>query len=82
LKEIKLRIISSIPLQIDNLAANLNIDKLILHFHGGGFALFNSFSYQNVTTRWANELKGVPIFSVDYRLAPEHKFPAAIDDCY
>ena len=42
---------------------------LIIHVHGGGFVSMSSGSHQTYTRLWANEI-GVPIFSIDYRLAP------------
>ncbi len=57
------------------------IDKMIIHFHGGGFVAFSSRLLQNITRYFANEI-GVPIFSVDYRLAPENPFPDAVNDCF
>jgi hormone-sensitive lipase len=56
-------------------------NALVLHVHGGGFVSMSSGSHQNYTRIWANELK-VPIFSVDYRLAPKDKFPAALNDVW
>ena len=57
-------------------------NAVILHVHGGGFVAMSSGSHQTYTRIWANELEGVPIFSVDYRLAPGHTFPAAINDVW
>ena len=48
--------------------------------HGGGFIALSSRSSQNYTRIWADELN-VPIFSVDYRMPPNHPFPHAPNDC-
>jgi hormone-sensitive lipase len=56
-------------------------DQLILHFHGGSFVALTSRTSQTFTRRWATNFQ-VPILSVDYRLAPESTFPAALEDCY
>lgn len=53
----------------------------LLWIHGGGFVLGDPVTYHDVCSRYAAEL-GVSVVSVDYRLAPEHPFPAALDDCY
>jgi hormone-sensitive lipase len=48
--------------------------------HGGGFIAFSSKSAQPYTRIWAKSSK-IPIFSVDYSLAPKHPFPQALNDC-
>ena len=53
---------------------------LLVYFHGGGWVVGDLDSHDSV----CRELCGradVVIVSVDYRLAPEHRFPAAVDDC-
>jgi acetyl esterase/lipase len=53
---------------------------IYLHVHGGGWTMgSNAFQDQRLW-RIAIEV-GVRVVSVDYRLAPEHPFPAALDDC-
>ncbi|MBQ1273894.1 MAG: alpha/beta hydrolase [Cellulosilyticum sp.] len=54
---------------------------LMIFFHGGGFVTGNIDSYSRVCTRMANITNHI-ILSVDYRLAPEHPFPAGLEDCY
>lgn len=56
------------------------IEEAIFHFHGGGFVALSSRSMQNYTRIWANALN-IPVFSVDYRMPPEHPFPQAPNDC-
>ena len=52
----------------------------VLYFHGGGFVLGSLNSHQMVTARIAADT-GLDVVAVDYRLAPEHRAPAAHDDC-
>lgn len=53
----------------------------IYHIHGGGFVGGGAAQLEALHRPLAHELNCV-IVSVDYRLAPEHRFPAAIEDCY
>ena len=53
----------------------------ILHIHGGGFVVGNLDTELASVVRMAREGPAV-VVSVDYRLAPEHRFPAALDDCF
>jgi acetyl esterase len=53
----------------------------ILYFHGGGFMKGDLDSGDCVAWGYADET-GATVVSVDYRLTPEHAFPAAFDDCY
>lgn len=53
----------------------------LVYYHGGGWVLGNLDSHDPVCRMIANEAKCV-VVSVEYRLAPEHKFPAAVDDAY
>ncbi|MES0136217.1 alpha/beta hydrolase [Mesorhizobium sp. M0016] len=52
----------------------------LLYLHGGGWVIGNLDSHDEICRWFANEA-GAVVVSVDYRLAPEHKFPAAIEDC-
>ncbi len=56
-------------------------DGVFVFFHGGGWVTGNIDSYDKVCTHMC-EAVGKIVVSVDYRLAPEHKFPAAPNDCY
>lgn len=52
----------------------------IVYFHGGGWTLGSLDSHDN-TCRYLCARAGVAVISVDYRLAPEHPFPAGLEDC-
>ncbi|HKV57270.1 MAG TPA: alpha/beta hydrolase [Ktedonobacteraceae bacterium] len=54
---------------------------LLVYFHGGGWVLGNIDSHDAVCRAFTNAAGCITI-SVDYRLAPEAKFPAAPEDCY
>jgi acetyl esterase len=53
----------------------------LLFFHGGGFVICNLDTHDRACRMLANA-SGCVVVSVDYRLAPEHKFPAAAEDAY
>ena len=53
---------------------------LLVFFHGGGWVIGDLNSHDGVCRSLANK-SGHAVLSVDYRLAPEHIFPAAFDDC-
>jgi acetyl esterase len=55
--------------------------SLLVYFHGGGWVIGNLEGYDNVCSDLAAEA-GCAVLSIDYRLAPEHRFPAAADDCF
>ncbi|KAF9074011.1 alpha/beta hydrolase fold-domain-containing protein [Rhodocollybia butyracea] len=52
---------------------------VLVYFHGGGWTLGGLHNEQSIITNLCVGAKCI-VISVDYRLAPEHKFPAAIDD--
>ncbi|MCA9109462.1 MAG: alpha/beta hydrolase, partial [Planctomycetaceae bacterium] len=54
---------------------------MLMFFHGGGWVTGSIETHEAICRRLANECRSL-VISVDYRLAPEHKFPAAIDDSY
>jgi acetyl esterase len=53
----------------------------VLYLHGGGFVVGSIESEHGAAASIAREL-GVVVVSVEYRLAPEHPFPAALEDCH
>jgi acetyl esterase len=53
----------------------------VVFFHGGGWTICDLDTHDGACRRLANEV-GAVVVSVDYRLAPEHKYPAAADDAY
>ena len=54
---------------------------LVLTIHGGAFCYLRADSFAALDANWALRY-GATVVSVDYRLAPEHPFPAAPEDCY
>ena len=55
--------------------------RVLIYYHGGGFVLYGLDSHENVCKRLAH-MNNCIVVSVDYRLAPEHPFPAAHEDSF
>ncbi len=62
-------------------AANDEPSGGIIYFHGGAWVFGDLDTHDGMCRALANE-SGCRLVSVDYRLAPEHKFPAAVEDAY
>jgi acetyl esterase len=69
-----------IPIRIYTPAGNGPFGALV-YFHGGGWVIGNIETH-DATCRQLTAGAGCVTVSVDYRLAPEHKFPAGPEDCY
>jgi acetyl esterase len=54
---------------------------LIVFFHGGGWVIGDIDTHDG-SSRILSRRTGAVVVSVDYRLAPEHRYPAALDDCF
>lgn len=54
-------------------------DAAIYFVHGSGYALCSPRTHRRLTS-WLSRLTGLPVFSIDYRLAPKYRFPTAADD--
>jgi acetyl esterase/lipase len=87
--------LAATPFELDDQAVDTNIDGIpcriihpssevngvYLHFHGGGMVAGAAFM-GDIENRHLADTFGLKIISVDYRLAPEHPFPAALEDSY
>ena len=60
---------------------NEKTDRILLFFHGGGWVVGDIDTYTKVCANMACLTKHI-VISVDYRLAPENKFPCGLEDCY
>ncbi|NEW37566.1 alpha/beta hydrolase [Nocardia cyriacigeorgica] len=54
-------------------------DRAIYFVHGSGYVICSARTHRGLAARLSHET-GLPVFVIDYRLAPEHLFPAAADD--
>ncbi|MBG9945912.1 alpha/beta hydrolase [Brevibacillus formosus] len=70
----------SIPIRIYTPEGHAPFPALV-YYHGGGFVIGNLETVDSVCRNFANNAKCV-VISIDYRLAPEHPFPAGLEDAY
>ena len=70
----------NIPVRIYKPSAAINL-PVIVYFHGGGFVFGGLNSHADVCKELCQRTEAI-VVSVDYRLAPEHKFPAAVNDAF
>ncbi len=70
-----------VPLRVYDPAGSSKRRALVLALHGGGFVLGSARQQDWLHGRLAQDLDAV-VVAPDYRLAPEHPFPAAVDDCW
>jgi acetyl esterase len=70
----------SIPVRIYR-NSDAPAQRVIIYYHGGGFVLYGIKSHDNVCRRLC-KMNNCVVVSVDYRLAPEHTFPAAHEDAF
>ena len=60
-------------------ASEVRDDAVILYIHGSGYSACSPRTHRGLVSR-LSAATGLPAFSVDYRLAPRHRFPVAADD--
>ncbi|MCF0133775.1 MAG: alpha/beta hydrolase [Blautia sp.] len=78
--DISLQKMNEVPVEIITKQGNPK-DRIVFYTHGGGFCTGAVESKRMFTTCVADKL-GYNVAAVDYRLAPEHPFPAGLNDCY
>ena len=79
--------VSFVPVTFSGIEGEINVpeqareDAIILYIHGGGLICGNAFSSRGYASMLAGETRW-PVYTLSYRLAPEHPFPAAVEDTY
>ncbi|MFA5989355.1 MAG: alpha/beta hydrolase [Sphingomonas sp.] len=70
----------AVKLRLFDARAEREAGPVLVFFHGGGFVIGDLDTHAGICAEIARALD-LPVIAVDYRLAPEHPFPAAPDDC-
>jgi acetyl esterase/lipase len=73
------RTIAGVPVRMYGAASGPQ--PILVWYHGGGFVIGDLDTTDRVARKLANRADAL-VVSVDYRLAPEHPYPAAVDDCW
>jgi acetyl esterase len=72
--------VGGVPIRL--YAPSTDLDApIVVYFHGGGWVIGSLDTHDGLARALANRT-GCRVAAVDYRLAPEHRFPAAVDDCW
>ncbi|MBV1934816.1 MAG: alpha/beta hydrolase [Parvibaculaceae bacterium] len=70
-----------VPVRIYSPVAGSGVLPVLVFFHGGGWVIGDLNTHDSLCRSLANQAH-CRVVAVDYRLSPEHKFPAALDDAY
>lgn len=72
--------VGAIPLRLFDARADRAAGPAVVFFHGGGFVIGDLDTHASFCAEMSRQLD-LPVIAVHYRLAPEHPFPAAPEDC-
>jgi acetyl esterase len=70
-----------VPVRVYRPTDTTEPQRALVYFHGGGFVIGSIETHDGITRALARRAECI-VVSVDYRLAPEHHYPAALDDCW
>jgi acetyl esterase len=70
-----------VPIRVYRPTDTKELGRALVYFHGGGYVVGSIETHDGITRALAKRADAI-VISVDYRLAPEHKYPAALDDCW
>jgi len=76
-----LTLTSGVPVYLYRPPGGTDVGPGLLWIHGGGYVIGHPLQDHALCKRFAREL-GATVVAVDYRLAPEHPYPAPLEDCY
>ena len=71
--------LGAIPLRLYRPRGARNPTPVLVYYHGGGWVIGDLDTHESLCTQLADE-SGCAVVAVDYRMGPEHRFPAAVND--
>jgi acetyl esterase/lipase len=80
-KQVTVETVGPVTVRVHRPAGNAETSPAMLWIHGGGFVIGSAAQDDALCRHFADEL-GIVVASVDYRLAPEARFPVPLDDCH
>jgi acetyl esterase len=70
-----------VPVRVYKPTDTTEPQRALVYFHGGGFVIGSLDTHDGIARALSQRAESI-VVSVDYRLAPEHRYPAALDDCW
>lgn len=71
--------LGAVPAELHRARVGQRAERVVVYLHGGAYCVGSPATHRAITSALARD-SGADVYALDYRLAPEHRYPAAVDD--